>query len=239
MIALIDSDIVAYRISFACKDESLITATHTMNSYLADILTWGVDNTFTDCFVNQWKFYLTGKGNFREAIAKTAVYKGNRTAPKPAHLAGLRKHLEKEWDAVVVQGEEADDAIAIEATTLGDGNCIIVSLDKDLDQIAGWHYNFVKKIGYHIDEQTGMYLFYKQILTGDTADNIIGLKGIGPAKADRILEDITIEHDLYKACIEAYDGNEERVIENAKLLFLRRYPNQEWQPPKEKQNDNA
>jgi len=70
-----------------------------------------------------------------------------------------------------------------------------------------------------------------RILTGDRVDNIEGIRGIGPVKADKILKDCTTERELYEACIKAYDGNTDRVLENGKLLWLRRKPNQMWQPP--------
>jgi hypothetical protein len=236
MIALVDADIIGYRIAFACKDENITTAKYTLNSYIADILTCGVDNTFDGCYVDQWKLFLTGKDNFRNNIAVTAVYKGNRTAPKPEHLPALRQHMVKEWGAVVVEGQEADDAIAIEASVLKE-EYIVASVDKDLDQIAGWHYNFVKKQGYHVTPEQGMYSFYKQILTGDAADNIIGLQGIGPVKADKILNELITEEELYAACVAAYDGDEERVLENARLLWLRRSEGQQWQPPTKENHD--
>jgi hypothetical protein len=236
MIALVDADIIGYRIAFACKNESTTTAKHTLNNYIADILTCGVDNTFDGCYVDQWKLFLTGKNNFRNNIAVTAVYKGNRTAPKPEHLPALRQHMVKEWGAVVVEGQEADDAIAIEASVLKE-ECIVASVDKDLDQIAGWHYNFVKKQGYHVTPEQGMYSFYKQILTGDAADNIIGLQGIGPVKADKLLNELITEEELYAACVAAYDGDEERVLENARLLWLRRSEGQQWQPPTKENHD--
>jgi hypothetical protein len=230
MIALVDADLVGYRLAFACKEESETTAKHSLNSYIADILMCGVDNTFSGCFVDAWKLYLTGKDNFRLDVAKTAVYKGNRTAPKPQHLAALRRHMVKEWGAVVVDGQEADDAIAIEATELKD-TCIIASVDKDLDQIEGWHYNFVNKKGYHITAEQGLYSFYRQILTGDSADNIIGLRGIGNITADKMMKEAVSEQDMYKICVDAYEGDEERVLENARLLWLRRYEGQTWAPP--------
>jgi len=233
MFALIDSDLIAYRISFACKDESETHAKYSLNNYVNDILVRGVDQAYPSCFVDQWKLYLTGSNNFRVDIAKTAVYKGNRLAPKPQHLPALRQHLVDEWGAVVIEGQEADDAVAIHATELGYNNSIITSVDKDLDQIPGWHYNFVKDIAYHITPEEGTYRFYKQILTGDSADNIIGLKGIGPVKADKILDECDTEVKLYEACLQAYEGNEERVLENARLLWLRRYEGQMWEPPKE------
>lgn len=236
MIALVDADIIGYRIAFACKDEGITTAKHTLNSYIADILMCGVDNTFDGCYVDQWKLFLTGKDNFRNNIAITAVYKGNRTAPKPEHLPALRQHMMQEWGAVVVEGQEADDAIAIAATSFKE-ECVIASVDKDLDQIAGWHYNFVKKQGYHITAEEGMRSFYKQILTGDAADNIIGLQGIGPVKAEKILDALVTEEELYAACVAAYEGDEERVLENAKLLWLRRSEGQQWQPPTKENHD--
>ncbi len=82
-----------------------------------------------------------------------------------------------------------------------------------------------------------MYSFYKQILTGDAADNIIGLQGIGPVKADKLLNELITEEELYAACVAAYDGDEERVLENARLLWLRRSEGQQWQPPTKENHD--
>jgi hypothetical protein len=47
------------------------------------------------------------------------------------------------------------------------------------------------------------------------------------------LQECEDELALYKACVDAYDGDEERVLENAQLLWLRRYEGQTWEPPKE------
>jgi 5'-3' exonuclease len=46
--------------------------------------------------------------------------------------------------------------------------------------LRGWHYNFIRNDKYLIDEYEAMQNFYKQLLTGDRVDNIIGLKGVGP-----------------------------------------------------------
>jgi DNA polymerase-1 len=227
LIALIDSDLIAYRIAFACKEESVDVACRTVDRYVTDILL-RVDHD--DRFYDRWQLYLTGSNNFRLDIAKTAVYKGNRTAPKPPHHKELRQHLVSEWGAVVYEGIEADDAIATDATKIGD-ECIMASVDKDFDQIKGWHYNFVKHKHYYVDEPSGTRFFYRQILTGDAADNIIGLRNIGNKRADVILGEAVNEEDLYNICVEAYDGDEIRVIENARLLWLRRYENQLWEPP--------
>ena len=231
MKALFDSDIFAYRAASACEDEDEATAQRTLDRLIVDVLMCGVDNIYPDCFVDSWSMHLTGKNNFRYQIATTVPYKGNRVdKPKPKHLAFLRSYLVKEWGASISEGEEADDTIAIEATKLGD-NCVIVSLDKDLDQIVGWHYNFVKHLGYYTKPEEALVKLYTQMITGDAADNIKGLFRVGPVKAAKIIGDTTDELELYNKVLEAYEGNAERVLENAQLLFLRRYEGQTWTPP--------
>ena len=178
------------------------------------------------------KVYLTGKGNFRYDISVSHEYKGNRKdVEKPHHLQGIRKHMSKNWEAEVSKGEEADDLIAIAATE-GGPESVVVSIDKDMLQIPCRHYNPNKREFKVVDEFSGLKFFYKQILTGDRADNIIGLYGIGPTKAERMVTDCKTEQDLYEVCLREYGGEEDRVIENARLLWLRRYPEQLWEPPK-------
>ena len=107
---------------------------------------------------------------------------------------------------------------------------IMVHIDKDLNQFRGWHYNYRKKEKYHVSEFEGLVSFYTQILTGDRIDNIVGLKGIGPAKAAKILKDCKTEEELFKAVLEAYEGDKDRVIENGKLLWLQRKEGDVWTP---------
>lgn len=126
---------------------------------------------------------------------------------------------------------EADDAISIAATELGE-DAVIVSIDKDLDQLPGWHYNFVKRNLYYVTASEGIRNFYRQILTGDRVDNIIGLRGIGPVKADRILGESGTEQDYYQKVLGAYEGNDGRVLENGQLLWLKRSLSDSWLPPR-------
>ena len=48
----------------------------------------------------------------------------------------------------------------------------------------------------------------------------------------KILADCKTEQELYEECVRAYGGDEDRVIENGRLLWLRREEKQIWQPPK-------
>lgn len=222
MIGLVDGDMMCYRIAFACKDETEGVAIKTMATFLEDVLMSQLD-------LNTWEVFLTGKGNFRNEIAVTVPYKGNRKdVEKPAHLDMLRNYLVTAWSAVISEGEEADDLISIRATQLGD-EAIIVSLDKDFDQVQGWHYNFVKQKKYYVSAEEGQRFFYKQILMGDKADNIVGIKGVGPVKAEKMIAKATTEKDLYAVCLEALGA--ERVLENGRLLWLRREAGQMWEAP--------
>lgn len=223
MIALIDGDILCYRIGFATQEESQDVAIRTMASFLEELVMF-------DLNVSEWNTYLTGPTNFRNDYAITAPYKGNRKGEKPTHHGLLREYLELSWNGTVTEGIEADDAIAIDATTYGDES-IIVSLDKDFDQVQGWHYNFVKKDKYYVQADEGLLNFYMQFLVGDRIDNIIGVKGIGPVKARKLLEDKT-EREMFEVCVEEL-GSEERAIENGILLYLQRKEGEIWSPPSE------
>lgn len=225
MIALIDSDILCYRVGFATNEESQSTAIESMAVFLEDLVLFDLLDT------DGYELFLTGKTNFRNDIAVTAPYKGNRKdKAKPVHLQLLREYLVKSWNATVSVDQEADDDIAIRATELGD-EALIVSIDKDFLQVPVWHYNFVKKEKKKVSVEEGLHFFYKQILTGDSADNIKGLHRVGPVKAEKMLEGLTTEQQMYQCCVEAMGA--ERVLENARLLWLRRAYDEMWQPPKE------
>ncbi len=223
MIGLIDGDILCYRIGFATNEESESVAIRTMAAFLEDMLMFDIE-------CNEWKTYLTGSTNYRNNYAITASYKGTRKGEKPTHHALLREYLLTGWNGVVTEGNEADDAIAIACTEYGDDS-VIISLDKDFDQVQGWHYNFVKKEKYYITPEEGLLNFYCQFLTGDRIDNIIGVRGIGPVKANKLLEGKT-EQEMFDICVEQL-GSRERAIENGILLYLQRKQNEIWSPPDE------
>lgn len=223
-LAILDADVIVYRCGFASEDVSEEICLGRVTKLVNEIV-------YQDLQCDDYKAYITGKGNYRNDIAVTEPYKGNRkNAKRPVHYDAIRKHLQR-LGAELVEGQEADDAVAIEATKTGGW---IVSIDKDLDQVAGWHYNFVKHEEYYVTEEEGLRNFYTQVLTGDRIDSIPGLKGIGPKKAAKILDGCTTEQELYEACVKAYSDaglTQERMLEAGTLLWLRRVPNQTFRFP--------
>ena len=178
---------------------------------------------------DDYTLFLTGKGNYRHELTDT--YKDNRVdKEKPILLNLARQYMIDTYDARVSEGQEADDDIAIEATRLYP-DCVIVSIDKDFRQIPGTIYNPQKGMWEKITEWDALLNFYEQVLVGDRVDNIIGVHKVGPVKAKKLLGPCKNELDMFKVCVDAYEGDIERVILNARLLWLRREENQIWEPP--------
>jgi 5'-3' exonuclease len=184
---------------------------------------------------DQYRLYLSGPTNFRNDVATTRVYKGNRDAAhKPKHGPAIKEFLQKRYFVDVSVNEEADDVVAYEhyAMWLDDPyETVICSVDKDLDMVPGLHYNFVRDRSYIVTPVEGLRCFYKQLLTGDSTDNIPGLKGIGPKKADAILDELQPTGWLH-AVTNAYDsqGGSDYLLEQGQLLWMRRAPNEMWYP---------
>lgn len=223
MKAIIDGDVFAYRIGFAAEKES--QSAEQCLSLLSSLLE---RIAYDELDADSVSGYLTGSGNFRNDIATMLPYKGQRKGEKPQHYALIREYLNKAWNFEIVNGIEADDAVATEATAT-DEPFFIVAVDKDFKQLGGmWHYNWVKKEQYYIDEWSGVVNLYKQVVVGDVIDNIIGVRGIGDKKADKLFAECETEKDLYAKCVEAWKGEEAPVIENLKLLYLQRHAGDIW-----------
>lgn len=234
-IALVDADFLVYRIGFSTENEPVGIAKARLTEWLEDFI-------YINLKADHYLAWITGKTNYRFDIAKTVPYKGNRKdAPKPKHYAALREHLVKRHGAILTVGEEADDTVAIDSTKLLD-KCWIIHVDKDLDQLQGWHYNPVKDERYYVNDFNAYKSFVTQLLTGDRTDNIPGLEGIGPKKAEKVLKDATTKEGLLQAAFAKYQelGHTlEYFTEQGQLLWLRRYEGQIWQPPNKLQSSTA
>jgi hypothetical protein len=183
--------------------------------------------------------YLSGPSNFREQIATILPYKGNRDpAHKPVHGPAIKEYIRDRYPTVTSEGEEADDVVGYSHYrdwVRDPEGTIIVSVDKDLDMIPGYHYDFTKDKAYHVDEDQAAWYFWRQLLTGDSTDNIPGIKGLGNKRAEMFLE--TAGEDPWPAIAERYKeqyGKDwyDALVEVGRLLWIRRRPNQWWLPPK-------
>jgi DNA polymerase-1 len=223
-VAILDADLFCYRIGFSSEDDEEQFA-------LSRLTEWVTDVVFFDLKCQDYRAYISGKNNFRYDIAKTQPYKGNRKDLKrPKHLEALRAHMQR-LGAKVTEGQEADDAVAIESMQ---GNYWLVHQDKDLNQLAGWHYNPVTCVEYFVTPEEGLKSFYMQVLTGDNVDHIPGLFRVGPKKAEKILDGCQTEEEMCRAAFEAYVSKghgKDYFLEQGRLLWLCRHEGDRWTPP--------
>ena len=78
-----------------------------------------------------------------------------------------------------------------------------------------------------------MFLTFK-CLAGDAGDNIPGIKGIGPKRAEQLIAQYGDLFDIYKACpidskykfIQELNENADRLLLNAELMDLESYSEQ-------------
>lgn len=165
---------------------------------------------------------VKGHGNFRTAVSET--YKGNRKRElEPGEKKALtygHQHLIDKYGAVKADDMEADDLVSIWAWECiqNEQPYVIVHIDKDLNMIPGQHYNFVKKEEYYVDFEKGHYNFMMQMLIGDATDNIPGVKGIGPKKAEKLL--LNCPFDRRWQTVRNCWADKKQMLISARLLWM-------------------
>jgi len=123
-------------------------------------------------------------------------YKSNRTnvwQPPLKHY--YREVITEMTDGWMYEGYEADDLVSIVRNQLASGgvdnhDVVVISNDKDLDQIPGEHFNPATNELYTVSEQDARLFKYAQWIHGDSTDGFTGIRGIGPIKANDFLQGI-------------------------------------------------
>jgi hypothetical protein len=183
--------------------------------------------------------------NFRKQLYPD--YKSNRAnVRKPVVFHELRQYILDNWDCQLWPRLEADDVMGILAT--GKEKCVIVSADKDLRTVPTRVYNPSKPdlgvIEVSPAEADRNHLI--QTLTGDRTDGYPGCPGIGPARAEKIVD------GGWPAVVDAYVKaglNETVALTQARLARILRKGDYErksglvklWSPYREekKKRSNA
>lgn len=237
-------------------DELYIVVVPKTESQASDGLKRIIGSAIRDVRPTDHRLYLTGKDNFRYEVATLLPYKGNRKdADKPFHFDFLKDLIINQYNAITVDGIEADDAMSITSWQhqIKDTSweVTIATQDKDLKMVPGFHYNPTTRKRLHLDPYEARLYFYKQLLTGDGTDNIPGISGMGPATANKVLDPIKDESSrvLYEAVLAQYTKAEnnpkvrakmpegvwgrDRVVEVGRLLWMLQERDQMWVPEEE------
>lgn len=174
----------------------------------------------------EFKLCFTGLENFRKSLNPT--YKANRKGRKPVGYSALKEWAMDTYPSFCKPTLEADDCMGILATKFP-GKTIIVTMDKDLLTVPGKMYKLnVDGTGewYTTDEKEANYRFLTQAMTGDATDGYSGIPGVGPKKAEELLQKHgavwkTVEDAYIKAGLTRDDA-----ILNARMAYILRQ--QDW-----------
>lgn len=131
----------------------------------------------------------------------------------------------RKYQFIIADFIEADDVLSLLRGI--DGKVIFCSPDKDLKQIPGTHYNYAKDIWTEVSTEEAEYTFWTSMVTGDTTDNIKGIKKQGPVAAKKILEGLSHENEGYAKAVHAkylevygVEEGREQFILNYRLLKM-------------------
>jgi 5'-3' exonuclease len=166
------------------------------------------------------------KPNFRKEV--DPQYKAHRKAEhRPTYLKDILKYLVDNHAGFSTEGCEADDFFGHAANDARkEGKVpVIVSVDKDLKQLAGMHLNLVSRKFEDVSEDYAQLFFWRQMLQGDSADNIKGITGIGEVKSRRYIPDGIHDSKAQKIVSSFYKKEyeedwRETYNRNAKLLWI-------------------
>ena len=230
---LIDADIAIYKATTANEvpinwEGDLWTLHCDLAKVKCDIDDF-VENIKEQAKADEVTMCISHQNNFRKLL--NPEYKANRKVTrKPMCFVPAKEYVMKNYHYEIQPWLEADDVIGILATYDNGEERIVVSEDKDLLTIPGMHWDIKNQTLWEQDKHTADYLFYKQALTGDSVDNYQGCPGIGPKKAEKILnecEDFGFEpKHVWKAIVTAYQNaglNEDDALLQARMARILRH----------------
>ncbi len=182
--------------------------------------------------------------NYRYKVKHAAKeYKATRK-PRPYYHGHMRNYFVNKYNAEVYEQGEADDKIGMIAyeqyiASVEYGakfRYCIVSTDKDFNQFPGPLFNpmtgnltFSDMFGYLnlVNPKKllgrGFKFFCAQMLMGDTADNILGVRNIGPKKCYKYLRGMSTYKGAWKKVVDVYKEKGVSMNElkaNASLLWI-------------------
>lgn len=170
--------------------------------------------------------FTGGRENFRYQVKPD--YKANRTDFRsPTGLKELKAKLLENFDGSISTKWEADDIVVCKKVSNPE-KYIMVAVDKDLlYSVEGTHFNYYESSKYNIDMKfqevdanTAKRWAYIQCLTGDTTDNIEGIKGIGPKKAEKVLAGCSTHEDCWYAVANAFEDAGKGLMDAIETMRL-------------------
>ena len=216
---LIDADILFFKFSIKNEivndwDPENITVEIDYDKAVEEF-DWFVRQLMRNTNCSKCVLCVTHAQNFRYGVMPT--YKHQRsTTEKPKLHPMLREYAlnHPRHPSMMYKGLEADDVMGLRATE-SPGEYVIATLDKDLEQIPGFHFNWNNDTWVReVTELEGDRFFYMQILAGDRTDGYYGCPQIGGKKAWDIVDEVPGDggpqwhRDMWERVVEEYKAAE-------------------------------
>ena len=226
---LIDTDFLAYKAAQACEEgidfgNDVIIAQSNFSECLK-IFERELRKVQTAMMEDEIILYFSSPQNFRKKISPD--YKGHRNRRKPLGYRRLVNYCLKNYNTVLREDLEADDALGMDATQYPDITTIIVSPDKDMRQIPGVLWNLTGDVE-EITKEDGDRWHLMQSLAGDPTDGYPGCPGIGMKRAGDLLDK---SDDPWKAICKAFKDkglSEDVALMNARLAKILQHENYDY-----------
>lgn len=253
-LLLIDGDQYLYRACAACEkdvrwdDENHVLVSNELEVW--DTVQGALKKVFDHFGVTDHVLAMGDGPYFRHKLDPS--YKGGRPR-KPLCFYDVRERMREKYEIVTMPGIEADDILGILATKPNDVDKIIVCKDKDLKGVPGKLWDGLKF--FNITEADADYHHFYQTLVGDTSDGYKGCPGVGPKKAEVLLNtvppgadpdstyDVPVSNAYrWRAVVDAFlkaGLKEEDALRNARLARILRWSDWDskkkepilWTPP--------
>lgn len=222
MKAVIDGDMLAYKIGFSCEVETEWTNDiWTLHTNLAEMkreVHVFLDKLQEKLGVDDFHIVFSPRTNFRYRLMPS--YKAGRKGKrKPMGLKPLKRWVLEQFDGQLAQDMEADDLIGI-ICTRDPEDTIAVSGDKDFATLPITWFNHMKDITVRTTPEQAKYNHLVQTLAGDPVDGYAGVKGVGVKTAKKILDKGEPTWDTVVAAYEKADMTEEEALLNARMAYI-------------------
>ena len=190
MIAAIDADSIIYIIGWSLKDNNK------EELGILDLVHFKCDSTLQYILqgakADKYIGVFSASRSFRNNEYLVANYKGTRPQ-KPEFVIEWEKvikdYFRDKYGFITFDNLEADDIVIACKEMFAD--VTICSPDKDLKQVAGTIFDYRMNKIIEVSESEAMVNLYRQLLTGDTSDNVKGVPGLGEVKVNKLFEGLS------------------------------------------------
>lgn len=193
LVALIDADYFKYLV--ASYVEKRLQGGYRHSNYLVhEAIDYYLEReVFGNYKAKHYLFLFSApsKNVFRNHIAQEKEYKGNRKNKtdrnyydqKYDDMKEVYTYINSRYQVLAYEDLEADDLLSMMQVP---NKTFIHSIDKDLKQVPGFHFNLKTRFLEETTKEQGFDLLIGQVALGDTIDNIPGLYRFGETALDKL-----------------------------------------------------